>query len=333
MQRGLLRQSIHPLATLQREMNQLLETLFGSGGSSATPEVAPVLDMKEDDETVTVTVELPGVAANDVQVSVRNLVLEIEAQKSEQGQDEQNLHTSERSRGTFARRVRLPEKVDSNRAEASMENGVLHLTLPKREARGRRQIRIPGGDRDEGARDEGARDERAANPSVTVADLMTPHVTHVARSAMADEAVKKMAEHDIGCLPVVDAEQRVVGIVTDRDICLSAASRNSPLSKLPVSEAMTKEVVAVTPSTSIDQAERLLRDRQLHRLPVIDEQRRAIGMISLNDIARAATGRRGQGQGEEGLSKGEVAETVAAIAEPHHSEPGHAQGRAAGSRQ
>lgn len=149
---------------------------------------------------------------------------------------------------------------------------------------------------------------------MNVSTLMTPHVTTLEPNAKMNEAVKLMAEHDIGCLPITDGDGCVVGIVTDRDICLAAASRNAALSALPVADAMSKNVVAVTVSTSIEHAERLLRERQLHRLPVLDEDRRVVGMISLNDIARAAAAERWQG--DEGLSPREVGRTVAAIAEP-----------------
>jgi CBS domain-containing protein len=152
---------------------------------------------------------------------------------------------------------------------------------------------------------------------MNVSELMTPHVTSVAPNATMDQAVKLMAEHDIGCLPITDADQCVVGIVTDRDIALAAASRDSPMSALPVTDAMTTEVVAVTPSTPVERAEQLLRDRQLHRLPVIDDDRRAVGMISLNDLARAAAGQRGFGNDEP--SSRDVGEIVAAIAERRES--------------
>lgn len=154
---------------------------------------------------------------------------------------------------------------------------------------------------------------------MNVSELMTPNATTISPNARMDQAVKMMAEHDIGCLPVTDDDQRVVGIVTDRDICLAAADRDVPMSALPVSDAMTKEVVAVTPSTPIDHAERLLRERQLHRLPVIDEDQRAIGMISLNDLAQAAAAQRGQSESHDGVTPRDVGQTVAAIAERRSS--------------
>jgi CBS domain-containing protein len=149
--------------------------------------------------------------------------------------------------------------------------------------------------------------------AMNVSNLMTSQVNTIAPDARMDEAVRLMAEQDIGCLPVIDGDGCVVGIVTDRDICLIAASRDVPMSALPVTDAMSEDVVAVSPSTTLEQAEWLLRDRQLHRLPVIDDDRRVVGMISLNDIAQAAAAQRWQG--DEGLSPRDVGRTVAAIAE------------------
>lgn len=148
---------------------------------------------------------------------------------------------------------------------------------------------------------------------MNVSQLMNPTITAIAPSASMAQAAQLMSEHDIGCLPVVDRDQHLTGIVTDRDMFLCASTRDVPMSSLPIEEAMTKDVVAVTPATSVEQAERLLRERQLHRLPVIDDQHRVIGMISLNDLAQAAAAQRWQG--DEGLSPRDVSRTVAAIAE------------------
>jgi CBS domain-containing protein len=149
---------------------------------------------------------------------------------------------------------------------------------------------------------------------MNVSELMTTtNITTIAPDAGMDQAIQMMADRDVGCLPVTDGDRRVIGIVTDRDISLAACSRTSPMCDLPVADAMTKDVVSVTPSTSVEQAEKLLRERQLHRLPVLDEDERIIGMITLNDIAHGAAAQRWQG--DDGLSPRDVGRTVAAIGE------------------
>jgi CBS domain-containing protein len=149
---------------------------------------------------------------------------------------------------------------------------------------------------------------------MNVSELMTTtNITTIAPDAGMDQAIQMMAERDIGCLPVTDGDGRVIGIVTDRDISLAASSRNSPMCELPVADAMTKDVVSVTASTSVEQTERLMRERQLRRLPVLDDDGRMIGMITLNDLAQGAAAQRWQGN--EGLSPRDVGRTVAAIGE------------------
>jgi HSP20 family protein len=81
---------------------------------------------------LTVTAELPGVEKEDVQIMVHDNVLTLKGEKrSEKREDKDNWHSVERSYGSFARRVLLPSDVDGDRAEATMDKGVLTLKLPK----------------------------------------------------------------------------------------------------------------------------------------------------------------------------------------------------------
>ena len=125
-----------PVSNLQTEMNRMFEDFFSHPfnfpATSQAFQVPMAIDLKEDDKTITVTAELPGVDGKDVQISVHDDVLEIKGHKSEEKKrDEENLHVVERSYGSFARRVLLPAEVDSDHAEARMDKGVLTLKLPK----------------------------------------------------------------------------------------------------------------------------------------------------------------------------------------------------------
>jgi HSP20 family protein len=134
-----------PISTLQSEMNRMLEDFFTQPlGFSPYPAVpllrtngpgaviVPALDVKENNETITVTAELPGIERDNVEINIDGDMLELRGQKSEEAkQDTDNFHVLERSYGSFARRIRLPCEVDSDKAKASMDNGVLRLELPK----------------------------------------------------------------------------------------------------------------------------------------------------------------------------------------------------------
>jgi HSP20 family protein len=118
--------------TFQQEMNRMFEDFFAPGARFSEFPVVPVIDIKEDESMLTVTAELPGVEKEDVQIMVHDNVLTLKGEKrSEKREDKDNWHSVERSYGSFARRVLLPSDVDGDRAEATMDKGVLTLKLPK----------------------------------------------------------------------------------------------------------------------------------------------------------------------------------------------------------
>ena len=142
-----------------------------------------------------------------------------------------------------------------------------------------------------------------------ISKLMTKDVVSCQPTDTLERAAQLMWERDVGCLPVLDAEGRVVGMITDRDVCMAAYTQGGPLSATPVSRAMATQVWSCDPEDSVVDAERRLALHQLHRLPVIDNYRRLIGIVSLNDIARAAT----EGDGKNGK---DVVKTLAAVCAP-----------------
>lgn len=118
--------------TFQQEMNRIFEDFFAPGARFSEYPVVPVIDIKEDESMLTVTAELPGVAKEDVQIMIHDNVLTLKGEKrSEKREDKDSWHSVERSYGSFARRVLLPCDADGDRAEASMDKGVLTLKLPK----------------------------------------------------------------------------------------------------------------------------------------------------------------------------------------------------------
>ena len=126
-----------------------------------------------------------------------------------------------------------------------------------------------------------------------------------------------MWEHDCGVVPVVDAEERVLAMLTDRDVCMAAFTQGKPLAELPVSIAASKRVFWVHPHDSVETAERLMRKQQIRRLPVVDERGRLVGLLSLNDLARHAGGR------DDDLSTREISQTLGAICPRVRRAPAH----------
>lgn len=120
-----------------------------------------------------------------------------------------------------------------------------------------------------------------------------------------------MWEHDCGAVPVVQDDGTLAGIVTDRDICMAAYTQGVSLHAIPTSTAMAKRVFSCHADDGIEVAERLMMDKQVRRIPVVDGDGRPIGIISLGDIVRYVTAP----QTQSGL-RTEVAQTLAAICEP-----------------
>jgi CBS-domain-containing membrane protein len=101
-----------------------------------------------------------------------------------------------------------------------------------------------------------------------------------------ERAAQLMWELDLGCLPVVDDEERVVSMITDRDICMAAYTQGRRLREVVVRTAASNGVCAVKATDSLAAAEMLMRKHQLRRLPVVDAAGRAVGMLAINDLVR-----------------------------------------------
>ena len=126
-----------------------------------------------------------------------------------------------------------------------------------------------------------------------VADVMTPDPMCCSTDTTAQEAAAMMAENDCGCLPVVDEDDRVVGVVTDRDIaCRCVAEGKDP--HTPVSDIMTSQARCCGPDDDAEQAMSVMSDAQIRRVPVVDETGCCVGMVSQADIARKLNNEAGQ---------------------------------------
>ncbi len=97
-----------------------------------------------------------------------------------------------------------------------------------------------------------------------------------------------MWQRDCGAVPVVDAENKVIGIITDRDICIAVASREKKASGIKAGELCAGAVLTVLPDDDIKKVIKLMRGNQIRRLPVTDEEGHLQGIVTLADIVTAA---------------------------------------------
>ena len=147
-----------------------------------------------------------------------------------------------------------------------------------------------------------------------VSQIMNTKVQACSSSETAARAAQIMWDNDCGAVPVIDERSQVKGIVTDRDLCMAAYTTGRPLHEIPVMSAMSRELFTVTPRDPLSAVQRLMREKQIRRLPVI-EAGRLVGVISLSDIARRAGSSGTRGDSE--LSAARITETLGAISEPH----------------
>lgn len=141
-----------------------------------------------------------------------------------------------------------------------------------------------------------------------ISEIMTRNVKTCRQTDTLDVAAKLMWDFDVGVVPVVDDFGQVVGMVTDRDACMAAYTQCQPLHCLPVSVAMTTHVVTCRPEDTDSSVAKVMAKHKIHRIPVVDDAQRPVGLVSLNDLALAtAKGR--------GVAASEVAGTLAAIGE------------------
>jgi CBS domain-containing protein len=124
---------------------------------------------------------------------------------------------------------------------------------------------------------------------------------------------KLMWDHDCGAILVVRDDGKLAGIVTDRDICMAAYTQGRSLDQILVNSVMAKHVVSARPDHKLGEAERMMAEHQVRRIPVVDDENRPIGLLSLNDLALESV--EPDTRMKDGVSR--VVHTVAAVCRPH----------------
>jgi CBS domain-containing protein len=121
-----------------------------------------------------------------------------------------------------------------------------------------------------------------------VKNAMHKGVEWMAPSASLIDIAQKMREHDIGAVPIGE-DDRLVGMVTDRDIAIKGLTGKTRIKDLTARDVMTKGIIYCRDTEELGDALRIMEDKQIRRLPVIDENKRMVGMLSLGDVSHAAS--------------------------------------------
>src|SRR5262245_56793281 len=117
-----------------------------------------------------------------------------------------------------------------------------------------------------------------------VKDIMSQNVEIIRPDTSVKEAAAKMSQLDIGPLPVCDGE-RLIGMVTDRDVTVRAVAKGCDPNTTPVRDIMTSEVVYCFSDQNLHTAARMMEHRQIRRLTILNREKRLVGIISLGDVA------------------------------------------------
>ncbi len=139
--------------------------------------------------------------------------------------------------------------------------------------------------------------------------IMTKNAGFIYEQHNLQEAAHQMWEGDFGALPVVNNDQQIIGMLTDRDIAMAAYTQGMKLTDIKVKSAMSREVFVGKENDDLASALETMRKHKVRRLPIVDKGNHIKGILSLNDIAVAF---RKSGQDVKAL---EVATTLAKICE------------------
>jgi CBS domain-containing protein len=116
---------------------------------------------------------------------------------------------------------------------------------------------------------------------------MTDHVTMVSPDTSIAEIARKMRDEDIGAVPVAEND-RLVGMVTDRDIVVRTLADGRDVGSATARDAMSPKILYCYDDESVDDVLENMGEQQVRRLPVVDRDKRLVGVVSLGDLSRAA---------------------------------------------
>ena len=146
-----------------------------------------------------------------------------------------------------------------------------------------------------------------------VQDIMTRDVQCCGPDTNLAVAAKMMWDSDCGVLPVLNVEGKVLGVITDRDICMAVATRNKPASEISVWETVSGKACTCRETDAIHTALDIMKREKVRRLPVVDEDGVLQGMLSMNDLVLNAEETKAKKAPE--MSYGDVMHTLRAVSQ------------------
>ena len=121
-----------------------------------------------------------------------------------------------------------------------------------------------------------------------VKEIMTPNAKAIWLTESLTDAAQLMWENDCGALPIIKDGRKVIGMITDRDICMAVAMRDRNPSGVSVEEVMSGQVYSVNPEDDVDHALEAMQEHKIRRLPVVNDEGELEGILSMNDVVLKA---------------------------------------------
>ena len=147
-----------------------------------------------------------------------------------------------------------------------------------------------------------------------VQDVMTRNVATCRPNSTLAEAAGLMWQHDCGVIPIIDDQKKVVGVITDRDICMAVALNNRLASEVAVTEVSSGKVFAGSPQSDVDELLATMKNKKILRVPVVESDGRIVGIVSFSDLVQHSEEARGLKKPE--ISYEQVVDTRKAITHP-----------------
>jgi len=127
--------------------------------------------------------------------------------------------------------------------------------------------------------------KKLSTASVKVSRVMTRNLITVSLGSMVEEAVRKMVDHDVECLPVVDSEGILHGLLTFRDIVTKVVYPQAKVRKSKVEEIMAKDLVTCDLNCTVLDVVKIMKNRHLRRIPVVNARNKLVGLVTDFDLA------------------------------------------------
>ena len=139
-----------------------------------------------------------------------------------------------------------------------------------------------------------------------VRDIMTRDPQCVTQNEMLGRVAKMMRDGDCGAIPVIagDNDKKIIGMITDRDIVIRVVADGKNPGDVPVQTAMTKEIYSVKEDDSVEKVFKVMSDRQVRRVPVVDQNGQLVGIVAQADIATESEDTRKVARTVEEISEG-----------------------------